>query len=176
MAPAFEALLFGMLDDLPRLESSLARTLSTAVEFMQELLGQPPDSRPAPAQNPWALVVDDDRLSNRLVISALRNAQLEAQSTDEPEKALKWMQEKAYDLVLLDVEMPGMDGLELCKRLRQLPGYHKTPVIYVTLHADFETRAKTSLSGGNDFIAKPVRPAELAVKAVMHLLKNQSAN
>jgi len=64
-----------------------------------------------------------------------------------------------------------MDGIELCKRLRALPGYEKIPVIYVTLHSDFETRARTVLSGGNDLIAKPILPAELAVKVVMHLLK-----
>jgi DNA-binding response OmpR family regulator len=174
MASAFEALLFGMMDDLTRFEPSMARTTSMGVQFMQELLGRPHDLRPASARIPSALVVDDDRLSNRLVVSALRNAQLQARSTEDPEMALKWLQEKPYDLILLDVEMPGMDGIELCKRLRLLPGYEKTPVIYVTIHSDFETRTRTALSGGNDLIAKPVRPAELAVKATMHLLKNQA--
>jgi len=67
--------------------------------------------------------------------------------------------------------MPGMDGFELCKRLRLLPGYAQTPVIYVTSHSDFENRTKSVLTGGNDLISKPVFPIELAVKAVTHLLK-----
>jgi CheY-like chemotaxis protein len=46
-------------------------------------------------------------------------------------------------------------------------------VVYVTSHGDFESRAKGELSGGNDLIAKPVFPLELAVKAVTHLLKSQ---
>jgi len=57
--------------------------------------------------------------------------------------------------------------------LRLMPGYAKTPVIYVTLHSDFETRTRTAISGGNDLIGKPILPTELAVKALMHLLKSQ---
>ena len=86
-----------------------------------------------------------------------------------------WPAAAPYDLILLDVEMPGIDGLELCKRLRALPAYEKTPVIYVTIHSDFETQSRTLMSGGNDLIAKPIQPAELAVKAVMHLLKHSKA-
>jgi CheY-like chemotaxis protein len=88
---------------------------------------------------------------------------------------LQWLKERRYDLVLLDIEMPGMDGFELCRRLRTLPGYQKTPVIYVTSHSDFESRAKSILSGGDDLISKPVFPMELAVKAVALLLKRQMA-
>jgi CheY-like chemotaxis protein len=174
MASAFEALLFSIMDKLPNLDPSLERTSTMAVEFLQSLLTSPAELRPGPPPHPLALVVDDDRLSNRLVISALRNAQLQSRGTESPEIALRWLQEKHYDLVLLDIEMPGMDGIELCKRVRRLPGYEKTPIIYVTLHSDFETRAKGALSGADDLIAKPILATELAVKVVMHLLKSQS--
>jgi CheY-like chemotaxis protein len=87
---------------------------------------------------------------------------------------LQLLKETRYDLVLLDIEMPGMDGFELCRKLRTLPGYQKTPVIYVTSHHDFDSRAKSILSGGNDLIAKPVFPMELAVKAMIYLLKGQT--
>jgi len=62
------------------------------------------------------------------------------------------------------------------KSLRALPGCRRTPVIYVTGHSDFESRAKSVLSGGNDLIAKPVFPMELRVKAMTHLLKSQLAD
>ena len=68
-----------------------------------------------------------------------------------------------------------MDGFEVCKRLRALPGYAKTPVVYITSHGDFNHRAKSVLSGGNDLISKPVFPIELAVKAVSHVVKRQLA-
>jgi CheY-like chemotaxis protein len=145
------------------------------LEFLVELLETPEEGSKTASTEPKALVVDDDKLSHRLVVTALRNAHVEAKGTDNPELALRLLQERTYDLILLDVEMPGMDGLELCERLRALPAYEKTPVIYVTIHSDFETQAKTLMSGGNDLIAKPIQPAELAVKAVMHLLKHLRA-
>ncbi len=175
MAGALEALLYGLMDKPAEFSPSLDRTLSMALDYLRELLGRPQIPSNEPLAQPLALVVDDDKLSNRLVVTALRNAFLQAKGTDSPEVALRWLQERVYDLVLLDVEMPGMDGIELCKRLRALPGYVDTPVIYVTLHSDSETRAKTLSSGGTDLIAKPVIPGELAVKAIMHLLKHQRA-
>lgn len=69
--------------------------------------------------------------------------------------------------------MPQMTGFDLCRKLRGIPGYEKTPVIYVTSHSHFESRAKSILAGGNDLIAKPVFPIELAVKSVIHILKNR---
>jgi CheY-like chemotaxis protein len=56
-----------------------------------------------------------------------------------------------------------------------LPGYQHTPVIYVTAHTDFESRAKSILSGGGDFISKPILAMELAVKALAHLLGKRLA-
>ena len=73
----------------------------------------------------------------------------------------------------MHIEMPRIDGFELCRRLRLLPGYQQTPVIYVTAHDDFEHRAKSALSGGDDFISKPVLSMELAVKALTQLVKRQ---
>jgi DNA-binding response OmpR family regulator len=174
---AFEALLFGMMDDLPRLDASLVRTCGMAVEFIRQMLARLDRFGQRIYQDSWALVVDDDRLSNRLVISALRNAHLQAHSTDNAEDALRLLRENQFELILLDVEMPGgIDGIELCRRLRRLPGYETTPVIHVTIHSDLETREKSAESGGNDLIAKPVRPAELAVKVLMHVLNNPAAS
>ena len=81
------------------------------------------------------------------------------------------MQDNPYDLVFLDVEMPGMNGFELCKRLRSMPLHAKTPVIFVTALSGFESRAKSSLSGGDDFIGKPFSYIELAVKGLIYVLK-----
>jgi DNA-binding response OmpR family regulator len=67
-----------------------------------------------------------------------------------------------------------MDGFELCRRLRLLPGYQKTPVICVTSHGDVESRVRIVLDGANELIVKPVLPLELAVKAVALLLRGQT--
>ena len=74
--------------------------------------------------------------------------------------------ETAYDLVFLDVDMPGMNGFELCTKLRALARNKTTPVVFVTSLTDFESRANSTMSGGNDLIAKPFLFMELAVKAL----------
>ena len=67
--------------------------------------------------------------------------------------------------------MPGMTGFELCTKLRTLPLHKKTPVIFVTALTGFESRASSTMSGGNDFIAKPFLFIELAVKALLYILR-----
>ena len=173
MASAFEALLFELSARPAAASPSVLRTIAGTVDFLALLFDW---ARHADAQAPLpaqALVVDDDPINNRLVVSALQRAQIQASCTEDPVKGLEQLKERHFDLVLLDIVMPGMDGFELCRRLRRLPGYEKTPVIYVTIHSDFEYRAKSVLSGGNELIAKPVFPMDLAVKAVALLLRGQ---
>jgi DNA-binding response OmpR family regulator len=76
---------------------------------------------------------------------------------------------------MLNIEMPELTGFELCRKLRELPGYEQTPVIYVTSHADFEHRVRSIDVGAHDLIAKPIFPMELAVKAILHLIRAKLA-
>jgi CheY-like chemotaxis protein len=173
MADVFEALLFVLIEQPARIGPSVLRTIASVVDFVELLFQHARESRLSGPRSAQVLVVDDDPLSNRMVVSGLRQAQLRVRSTEDPLVAWQWLQREQFHLVLLDIEMPGLDGYELCQRLRTLPAYEKTPVIYVTGHSDFENRAKSTLSGGDDLIAKPVLPIELATKVVMHLLRNQ---
>jgi len=172
-AVVFEALLYVLLKDPERIGPSVLRTLASLVDFVELLFRHAGEfARRAPLSGK-VLVVDDDPLCNRLVVSALSDAQLEPRSTEDPVVAWQLVNTEHFDLILLDVEMPNINGFDLCKRLRSVPGYEHTPVIFVTIHTDFETRARSSLSGGDDLIAKPILPMELAAKVVMHLLKRQ---
>ena len=173
LATVFEALLYVLIENPARISPSVLRTIANLVDLVELLFQQAGEGRPDAPLSAQVLVVDDDPLANRLVVSALRQAQLQARSTEDPAVGWEWLQREHYDLILLDIEMPGTNGFELCKRLRTLPGYQKTPVIYVTSHSDFEHRAQSTLSGGDDLIAKPILPMELAAKVVMHLLKSQ---
>jgi DNA-binding response OmpR family regulator len=71
--------------------------------------------------------------------------------------------------------MPGMTGFELCSKLRALPAYKSVPVVFVTSLTDFENRAKSMMSGGNDFIAKPFLFTELTVKALTYVMKGRQS-
>ena len=125
----------------------------------------------ARALNEKILVVDDEIISRRVIGHSLEKAGLKSVAVSHPDEALKLLEEQPFDLVFLDVEMPGMNGFELCKRLRAMPLHAKTPVIFVTALSGFESRAKSSLSGGDDFIGKPFSYIELAVKGLIYVLR-----
>lgn len=175
VATVFERLLSALVENPAHMNASVLRTLAALVDSVEQLIlraGSPPQGGLPQVR---VLVVDDDPVSNRLVVSALAAARLEAQSTEDSNAAWSMLQKEHYDVFLLDIEMPGLGGLEICKRLRALPHYKKTPVIFVTAHGDLASRTKSTLSGGDDLVTKPILPAELAAKVVMQVVKRQAA-
>jgi CheY-like chemotaxis protein len=172
---ALEALLFELAEKPQFINPSVTRTVTGAVDFLGTLIENARSGRRAEPVVGEVLVVDDDPLANRIALAALQRAKLAARAVENPLTALELLEQNRFDLFLFDVEMPHLTGFDLCRKLRGLSGYESTPVIYVTSHADFETRAKSILAGGNDIIAKPIFPIELAVKAVMHLIRGKFA-
>lgn len=172
---ALEALLFELAENPQFINPSTTHTASAAVEFLGTLIENARAGRRADAIGGEVLVVDDDPLANRIALAALSRTKVTARAVESPLVALELLAQTHFDLVLLDIEMPQMNGFDLCRKLRGLPGHEHTPVIYVTAHSDFESRAKSILAGGNDLIAKPIFPIELAVKAVLHLIRGKLA-
>lgn len=171
LAEAMEALVLELHEKPGSINASTLRTLANAVDFLPLLL-----ENPFPPNTPTAsniLVVDDEAISRRAVTHALERAKLKSVGVDDPNVALKLLSESSYDLVFLDVDMPGMTGHELCTRLRALPRHKKTPVVFVTGLTDFQNRANSTMSGGNDFIAKPFPFLELAVKSLVYVLRGK---
>lgn len=175
LSGALEALLFELGEKPQFINRSTTRTITAAVEFLGTLIESVRNQQRVNLSVGEVLAVDDDPLANRIVLAALSRAKLTARTTESPATALELLAQNRYDLVLLDVEMPGMNGFDLCRKLREMPGYENTPVIYVTSYADFDSRVKAVDVGGNDLIAKPVFPIELAVKALMHLIRAKFA-
>ena len=172
LCSALEALLFELEDRPAAITDSIRHTIAATVALLGERLrhNQPADADDRVPMK--ILVVDDDAVSSRAVVLALGRAKLAAVSVNDPFDGLKQLQQNAWHLVLLDVNMPGLDGIALCDQIRSLPLHQQTPVIFVTSQADFKTRARSALSGGNDLIAKPILPTELCVKVLSHLVKN----
>jgi DNA-binding response OmpR family regulator len=171
MSAALEALLKELYEKPKSINTSTLRTVASAVDFLGFLFerGKQPDNPDPPPVN--ILVVDDEQISLRAVVYALEKAQLPSTSTADPNAGLKLLTETNFDLVFLDVDMPGMTGFELCTKLRALPQYKKTPVVFVTALSDFDSRTSSMMAGGNDFIAKPFLFIELTVKALIHVLR-----
>lgn len=176
LSGALEALLFELGEKPQFINPSTTRTVSIAVEFLGVLIETARTGRRPDLLVGEVLVVDDDPLANRIALAALSRAKLSARALESPLAALELLARQRFDLILLDVEMPELSGFELCRKIRDLPGYDQTPIIYVTSHADFESRARSIGYGGHDLIAKPIFPIELAVKAVLHLIRGKLAN
>jgi len=173
MAGALEALLKELYEKPKNINASTMRTVAAAVDFLGFLFerGIRPDKQEMPPAS--ILVVDDEVISRRAIIYALEKAQLQSVNVEDPNAAYKLLTEKQFDLVFLDVNMPGMTGYELCTKLRNLPMYKKTPVVFVTGLSDFDNRTSSMMAGGNDFIAKPFLFIELTVKALIHVLRGR---
>src|SRR6266478_7706375 len=119
------------------------------------------------------MAVDDDPISRRTVSMSLKKVAQTPDLAEHGEAALQLAERQAYDAVFLDVEMPGLDGFEVCTRIHQIPANRLTPVVFVTGHSDFESRATSTSSGGRDLIAKPFLSAEITVKALTLLLRGR---
>jgi DNA-binding response OmpR family regulator len=171
MSDALEALLKELYEKPKSINASTLRTVAAGVDFLGFLFenGVAPGKQEPPDGD--ILVVDDEPISLRAVIYALEKAHLKPVSTQDPKAAFKLLEEKKFDLVFLDVDMPVMSGHELCAKLRALPQHKKTPVVFVTALSDFDNRTSSTMAGGNDFIAKPFLFIELTVKALIHILR-----
>lgn len=170
---ALEALLRELFEKPKNINTSTMRTVAAVIDFLGILFEKGPalDKRQVPPAQ--VLVVDDEAISRRAVTYALEKAKLKAVSVEDPEVAYQLLSEKSFDLVFLDVDMPRMNGFELCAKLRSLPAHKKTPVVFVTGLNDLESRANSMVSGGNDFIAKPFLFIELAVKALVFVMRGR---
>jgi CheY-like chemotaxis protein len=171
MASALEALLVELFAKPDKITPSVIRTIAQAIDTLAALFGQAAASQTEIEAAPRILIVDDEVISREMISSALGKADLTAVSLDDSLAAQRLLEQEHFDLIFLDVEMPGQSGLELCVKIREMSANRSTPVVFVTSHSDFGSRAQSTLSGGNDFIAKPFLLVELAVKALTWLFK-----
>lgn len=117
---------------------------------------------------PNLLIVDDDTSAIRILSKALSSLGQIRFATGGVE-ALRLARETAPDLVLLDAEMPGMSGFQVCEALKADPALRDVPVIFITSHAEADMEEAGLALGAVDFIGKPIRPAIVSARARAHL-------
>jgi CheY-like chemotaxis protein len=110
----------------------------------------PKDSRPS-------ILIVDDLVANQLLLSRLFNNNYFVRTVDSGEGALSiCSSDTPPDLVLLDIMMPGMDGFEVARRMREYPGSENIPIIFVSAMTDNATQLKCMSLGAVDFVSKPI--------------------
>jgi CheY-like chemotaxis protein len=171
IANVLEALLIEVSAKPNKITPSVIRTIAQAIDTSASLFDRATIPEAEVFKSPKILVVDDETISRKMICSALGKANLRAISLDDPLAAQRLLEQDHFDLIFLDVEMPGLSGIEFCANIRKMETNRATPVVFVTSHSDFGNRTQSTLSGGNDFIAKPFLLVELAVKAVTWLFK-----
>jgi CheY-like chemotaxis protein len=167
---AFAADIAGMPDQA---SPSVLRTMSQAADFLGVLLEQEDRAALDAAGVGNILIVDDEPGALQLISVAMQFVGLASMSADTPSASLAAAQHTKFDLIFLDVGLPEMSGFDLCAQLRATPGHDRVPIVFITGMATFQNRAKSSLSGGNDFIGKPFHMLELGVKALTWLLRGR---
>ncbi|MEI6350311.1 MAG: response regulator [Verrucomicrobiota bacterium] len=148
---------------------STTRTLAGALDALNRLSTAGLSAERLDA--PLALVVEDELVSQEVVRAALERSRIRSVVVANGELALSLLEFNRFDIVFLDVTLPGINGYQVCTALRQLKAHQTTPVVFITGLKEFEARTQSALSGANDLIAKPVSIPELAVKALTHVVK-----
>lgn len=166
MVCALEGLIKQLADKINEVTPSTLRTVSGAVDLLAEMCQPGLDAQLLTRRPVRLLAVDDDPISRHAISFALKRALHAPDLASGGEAGLTLAREHAYDVIFLDVEMPDMDGFELCTQIHKTKLNRSTPVVFVTGQGDFEARVQSTLSGGCDLIAKPFLTFELAVKAL----------
>jgi CheY-like chemotaxis protein len=166
LASALEGLVKQLAERERNVTPSTLRTVASAVDLLEGL--SVPGIESELITNPplRLLAVDDDALSRHAVSFALKKALNKPDLAENGEAAMALVSHISYDAIFLDVQMPGMDGFETCTKIHGTELNRETPVVFVTCQSDFDARAKSTLSGGNDLIGKPFLTFEITVKAL----------
>lgn len=107
------------------------------------------------------LIVDDDEMVLMALQELLKPEGYTIEAASRGREALSKLEEGDYDLLMLDVIMPEMDGFELCKRIREKENYREVPIVFLTAKSRDEDRVRGLDAGASLFLSKPISPDKL---------------
>ena len=120
-------------------------------------------------ENKKILIVDDNPRNVEVVANLLSGNNYDIEFAVSGEEALEWVEKAAFDLILMDIMMPGIDGYEACRQIREKEACRDVPVIFLTAKTDTESLSKAFRAGGVDYVSKPFRSEELLARVATHL-------
>lgn len=146
-----------------RLHQALSQLYLPSSDTTQDFANQAAtDTIRSGATPPTVLAVDDNEANLRLVVTLLQDLDLPAIGVSSGEEAIRMVKERKIDLIFMDIQMPGMNGLETTRHIRSLSGQRHIPVIALTAHAMADERRTLLAEGMNDYQTKPISLEQLA--------------
>jgi len=115
------------------------------------------------------LVVDDVPANADIVLNHLTAAGFRVLYAGSGPRALKQLEQRLPDIILLDIKMPGMDGIETCRLIKQRPDWQSLPIIFITGADDLAQKLAAFEAGAVDFVSKPILPEEVEARVRTHL-------
>jgi len=120
------------------------------------------------------LIVDDNPQNLQVLGKMLQENYYDVEFSTSGLSALEWLKERPFDLVMLDINMPGMSGFEVCKEIRKIPEYNKMPIIFLSAVSDRESILRGFELGAQDYVTKPFDVRELLIRVKTHLALKES--
>ena len=111
-----------------------------------------------------ALVVEDTPLNMELIIEILKSQDMDVDTAEDGEEAVRKTEKNSYDLIFMDIALPGMDGSETTRIIKAKPGYKDVPVIALTAFAMKGDKEKLMAGGFDDYVAKPIDVSDFIKK------------
>ena len=118
---------------------------------------------------PVILLVDDNPQNLQVLGKLLQDEKYEIEFAVNGEGTLEWLKNRQFDLILLDINMPGMNGFEVCKRIRSDKGMSEIPIIFLSAESERESILKGFEVGAQDFVIKPFDSRELLARVKTQL-------
>ena len=129
------------------------------------------------ASNVYNILMVDDLPENLQVLgNLLKNDNYSIEFAMDGQTALEWVEKKDFDLILLDVMMPGMSGFEVCSIIKANPEKKKVPIIFLTSKTDAESTIEGFKAGAIDYVTKPFHKEELLTRVSTHLRQKRSSD
>ncbi|MFJ7953638.1 response regulator transcription factor [Lysinibacillus sp. NPDC096418] len=119
------------------------------------------------------LIVDDDKAIRNLIAVYLENEGMQTQKAEDAIEALKMLEERVFDLIILDIMMPKMDGIQACMKIRE---ERSMPIIMLSAKSEDLDKIKGLASGADDYLSKPFNPLELIARVKSQLRRYKKYN
>jgi len=150
---------------IPATYSALLGHLQLSSQFLPSQVPESPgpsantqSSRAKSEAHRWALVVDDVADVTEMLSVLMTHAGYEVSTASNAQDAIALARDHQFDVVISDIGMPEMNGYELAKALRLLPGYEKVPLVAVTGYSMFDDRNRSLTAGFSEHVTKPIDP------------------